>query len=131
MRSSIAILLIFLVSIFSISSNVYGQSPSPDIEISCYGLNESNYTLESFENETFSCDLTNPTGYSEVVRLTITVDSSVMWSAPGSATVPATSTITFDVILSKTNESRVGYFTVDVSSTAKVPVFNRCVTYYM
>ena len=72
-------------------------SPNPDVDIQC---TPSSVPIEVYPGATRTgvtyCTATNPTGYAEVVRITVT-SGGLAYAAPGSVTVPAGQSIDFEV----------------------------------
>ena len=90
--------MIYAGSMLAMMTPVSAQvSPNPDVDIQC---TPSSVPIEVYPGATRTgvtyCTATNPTGYAEVVRITVT-SGGLAYAAPGSVTVPAGQSIDFEV----------------------------------
>jgi len=94
-----------------------GASPNPDIGIVC---SPSNIPIDVAPGDprtgTTYCTLTNPTAYSEVVRITVTAGGLAV-AAPGSATVGPGDQQTFEVTVRGDQRMAEGQRTISITAT--------------
>jgi len=121
-RLPLFLLGIYALSVLAMAAPAAAQSPNPDIDIQC---SPSNIPIDVYPGSTrvgiTYCTATNPTGYSETVRITIT-SGGLAFAGPGSVTVGATSSITFEVTVR--GDLRMPETTRVVSIAGTVETFN-------
>lgn len=122
MRVTFLLLSIYAISMFSVAAPVAAQSPNPDIDIQC---SPGNIPIDVYPGSTrvgtTYCTATNPTSYSEVVRLTYST-GGLAYAGPGSVTVPPNDAITFEVTVR--GDLRMAETTRTVSISGTVDTFN-------
>ena len=97
-KTVLFLVMIYAGSMLAMMTPVSAQvSPNPDVDIQC---TPSSVPIEVYPGATRTgvtyCTATNPTGYAEVVRITVT-SGGLAYAAPGSVTVPAGQSIDFEV----------------------------------
>jgi len=97
-KTVVFLIMVYAGSMLAMMTPVSAQvSPNPDVDIQC---TPSSVPIDVYPGATRTgvtyCTATNPTGYAEVVRITVT-SGGLAYAAPGSVTVPAGQSIDFEV----------------------------------